>query len=87
MLESRGKLRPGETIRLTASEENIKQAPVHEGVDLELLEPLGRGQWSVVVRSEGPTDPATLLDRVGQTPLPPYIRRARRQLAEPGAGR
>ncbi len=40
---------------------------------LVLLERLERGEWRV--RAEPETEPFGLLERIGQTPLPPYIRR------------
>ena len=69
LLESGGSLRPGETVTL------------NEYSSLELLEPLGEGQWSA--RLDSPDDDLTLLDRIGSTPLPPYIRKARRDRQQP----
>ncbi|MCH8806641.1 MAG: tRNA preQ1(34) S-adenosylmethionine ribosyltransferase-isomerase QueA [Planctomycetes bacterium] len=43
-------------------------------VELVLVEKHERGEWSV--RPDPPLDPMTLLARVGQTPLPPYVRRS-----------
>lgn len=43
-------------------------------VSLDLCERLERGEWRV--RPEPPCEPLSLLNRVGQTPLPPYIDRA-----------
>jgi S-adenosylmethionine:tRNA ribosyltransferase-isomerase len=60
MLESRGKLQPGETLTFA------------NGQTMSLTRSLGQGQW------EAATD-AKLSD-VGQTPLPPYIRKARQKL-------
>ncbi len=65
MLESRGSPRPGERIVLD---------PEHE---LELLERLEAGTWSAELH--GPLDTLALLGRIGQTPLPPYILKARRR--------
>jgi len=74
MLESRGKLTAGERIELGAD------------AALELLAATGPGQWQVRVLSERPTQ--QLLQAVGATPLPPYIRKARRaqHLAEVHGG-
>jgi S-adenosylmethionine:tRNA ribosyltransferase-isomerase len=47
-------------------------------VRLRLVENLGQGHW--LVCPQEPTDAFELLQRVGQTPLPPYIRRK----ADPG---
>lgn len=74
MLESRGKLLAGETIDLHPE---VGEAGT-PAARLELLEPRGRGEWRVRVTADGPTDPPTLLGHVGQTPLPPYIRKARK---------
>jgi S-adenosylmethionine:tRNA ribosyltransferase-isomerase len=46
--------------------------PGHDGV-LVLCERLARGDW--LVRPEPSVGPLELLQRVGQTPLPPYIQR------------
>lgn len=67
LLETRGRLRPGEAIDLAGPAE----CPAH----LVLLEPVGGG-WRARVHAS--LDTFALLDRVGRTPLPPYIRRARR---------
>ena len=75
LLESRGRLRVDETIDLLDRQTQRSVAKLH------LRESRGRGEWRVEVNADGPTDPPTLLGRVGDTPLPPYIRRARRQLA------
>lgn len=69
MLESRGTLAPGESI--TLGEDGAGDA-------LELLERLGDGQWLVQLHSDD--DTPVVLERVGQTPLPPYIRKQRRRL-------
>lgn len=65
MLESRGKLQPSETIELT------------DESSLELLERIDDGPWRVAVHSPLPT--LDLLKQVGSTPLPPYIRKARKK--------
>ncbi|MEO1235632.1 MAG: tRNA preQ1(34) S-adenosylmethionine ribosyltransferase-isomerase QueA [Planctomycetota bacterium] len=77
MLESRGKLQPGEAVDLTGPTDT------KPGAQLKLVESLGRGQWKAEVHADGPTDPPTLLGRIGQTPLPPYIRKARRAREQP----
>ena len=73
MLESRGRLRPGEHLTL----------PQDAG-ELELLEPQGRGRWAAQVTSDLET--LALLERVGSPPLPPYIRKARRHLEQAEIG-
>ncbi|MFG0250731.1 MAG: tRNA preQ1(34) S-adenosylmethionine ribosyltransferase-isomerase QueA [Phycisphaeraceae bacterium JB051] len=65
MLESRGKLQPGEQIALT------------DDSHLTLLQRIDGGEWLVQVTS--PLTTLELLQQVGSTPLPPYIRKARRQ--------
>lgn len=65
MLESRGSLQPGETVALD------------DDANLKLIERLGAGEWLVAVQSAQTT--LELLDRVGAAPLPPYIRKARRE--------
>lgn len=69
MLESRGKLRAGEHVQL------------NDQSHLELLAPLGGGQWQV--RLVSPLGTFDLLDRIGTTPLPPYIRQQRRVQRRP----
>jgi len=65
MLEGSRRLRSGE--RLTTNLDGVGE------VSLSLLATLGEGHWSVRVE---PSDPAeVVLARIGQTPLPPYIRR------------
>ncbi len=64
MLEARGRLTVGETVRL---DDNTR---------LELLRDAGSGQW--IARSDSPTSAIDVLERVGETPLPPYILRARK---------
>ncbi|MEM6855774.1 MAG: tRNA preQ1(34) S-adenosylmethionine ribosyltransferase-isomerase QueA [Planctomycetota bacterium] len=77
MLESKGKLQPGELVDLHADQTSDPAA------QLRLVESLGRGAWRAEVLSDEATDPPTLLARVGQTPLPPYIRKARRARQQP----
>ena len=69
MLESRGKLQPGERLTLTP------------GAQLLLDRPLGRGVWTARLESE--TNTLKLLQRIGAPPLPPYIRKARRARHQP----
>lgn len=78
MLEAKGKLQPGEAIDLHPPG-NAQQILGQ----LTLTESLGRGAWRVQVTSDDSTDPPTLLGRVGQTPLPPYIRKARKAREQP----
>lgn len=69
MLESRGRLQPGERIDLD------------DRSFLTLDAPLGGGQWRAVLTS--PMQAAALLEKVGRTPLPPYIRGARKRREQP----
>lgn len=71
MLESRGTLTPNETIQFIGEQDGIEPA------DIELIESLGNGQWLAQLR--GDDDTAAVLNRLGQTPLPPYIRKARKK--------
>ncbi len=64
MLEARGSLRPGERLALQAD------------CQLELLCALGGGQWRT--RLHGAAHLLPILQAIGQTPLPPYIRKARK---------
>jgi S-adenosylmethionine:tRNA ribosyltransferase-isomerase len=69
MLESRGSLQTGETISLL------------DDAHLKLLERIGGGEWLVSLHAD--IDTLSLLDRIGATPLPAYIRKARRDLQLP----
>lgn len=64
MFESRGTLRAGERLALD------------ETASLELIAPRGRGEW--YARLHGDRSTAEVLDSLGSTPLPPYIRKARK---------
>jgi len=66
LFESRGKLTAGESITL------------NDQTKLRLAESMGAGQWQCDLESELGT--LTVLEAVGETPLPPYIRRARKKL-------
>lgn len=68
MLESGGKPQPGETITLDA----------HASLTLQTRE--GGGQWLARLKADAPT--LGVLQRLGATPLPPYIRKQRRQLGD-----
>ncbi len=67
MLEARGALKPGEIIVLD------DDLPAR----LELVERLASGRWRA--RRDGPLDTLALLERIGTTPLPPYICDERRR--------
>ena len=45
-----------------------------DDVTVELIENEGKGRWRLAVAPAGPA--VAVLDRIGRTPLPPYIRRA-----------
>ncbi|MCH7870356.1 MAG: tRNA preQ1(34) S-adenosylmethionine ribosyltransferase-isomerase QueA [Planctomycetes bacterium] len=62
LLKPSARLREGEWLRCDAAE-----------FELELIERGHRGAWAV--RPRPAVDPLDLLARIGQTPLPPYIRR------------
>ncbi len=74
MLESRGTLTPGEVIQLVAEDAKVKPA------ELELTASLGNGEWRAQLR--GQDDTAGVLNRLGKTPLPPYIRKQRKKLGQ-----
>lgn len=61
MLKGAARCKAGQ--RLTAGDD----------LQLELVENLGQGRW--VLRAETAESAVAVLDRIGQTPLPPYIRR------------
>lgn len=65
LLRPSSRLRAGQRLRCAAA-----------GTELVLLQRLERGEW--LLRPEPPVEPLEFLGRVGQTPLPPYIRRAPR---------
>ena len=69
MLEARGRLEPGEAIDLDAR------------ARLVLERALGQGRWAARLEADGDTE--AVLARVGRTPLPPYIARARQRHDEP----
>lgn len=69
MLESRGKLREGEHVRL------------NEQSRLTLTEKLEQGRW--LAKLDSPDSTMDLLERIGSPPLPPYIRKQRRHLHQP----
>jgi S-adenosylmethionine:tRNA ribosyltransferase-isomerase len=68
MLQSGGRLRPGEHIELVEAQGRPG------GCALELIEARPEG-W--LARLTGPQDTARVLERLGLTPLPPYILKAR----------
>jgi S-adenosylmethionine:tRNA ribosyltransferase-isomerase len=72
MLGSGGRLKPGDRIELV----DERGRPGESG--LELVEP-GPDGW--IARLTGPHDTGAVLDRLGLTPLPPYILKARRDAA------
>ena len=63
LLRGRGRLRPGETLVVDGAAEQA----------MRLIERGDDGVWTVA--PDPAADPASLLDRVGRAPLPPYIRR------------
>jgi S-adenosylmethionine:tRNA ribosyltransferase-isomerase len=73
MLETRGRLRPGERITLTPK------------VTLELHQSLGSGQWLARLEAVPLPDTFSLLEQIGATPLPPYIVQERKVRHEPAA--
>lgn len=70
-LLSGGRLRPGVCLR------GLEQAA---GPMLRLMEKHERGEWTLAL--EGAADWVSALKQIGSTPLPPYIRRLREEVAE-----
>ncbi len=68
MLESGGKLRTAEALELEPRSR------------LELVEKRPDGSW--IAALDSPDGPLAVLERIGSTPLPPYIRRRRRDLSQ-----
>lgn len=65
LCKTRGHLSPGEAVALIDREGR-------QGAKLWMLERMAEGRWLVHVEADEPA--ATLLDRIGRVPLPPYIR-------------
>lgn len=76
MLEARGRLEVGESLELRQRDD-----PLQPHVNLTLIEPLERGEW--LVRSDTDESASSVLQRIGRTPLPPYIHRTRRLQHDP----
>jgi S-adenosylmethionine:tRNA ribosyltransferase-isomerase len=74
MLQSGGRLRPGERVEL------VDEQGAFGGAVLDLVETHPEG-W--LAKLTGPQDTAGVLDRIGLTPLPPYILRARGETVVP----
>jgi len=66
MLKNAGKCRPGESLTMIADD------PDDPG-SIELVENLGQGRWLATPTGDG--DILEILQAIGRTPLPPYIRR------------
>lgn len=77
MLESRGKLQAGERITLNNNAREAGAMVAGKTPALLLEEKLEGGKWHVKVESKITGLP--LLHKIGSTPLPPYIRKARKQ--------
>ncbi len=69
MLKSNGGLRPGVRLDLLTG----AREPANQSLELVVKRD---DEW--IVRPDPPVAPDALLERIGVTPLPPYIRRARR---------
>ncbi|MCK4871875.1 MAG: tRNA preQ1(34) S-adenosylmethionine ribosyltransferase-isomerase QueA [Phycisphaerales bacterium] len=76
-LKSNGKLRAGITVILHSPHDQSVPS-----VEITLREKQG-DQW--LIQCAEPGEPAVILDRIGATPLPPYIPRARGQRGMPDA--
>jgi len=75
MLKNAGKCKIGEKLSLKGN----------ENIQLELRENLGQGLWQLSLSQPGPA--VEILDRVGITPLPPYIHRSALQQKDKQADR
>ncbi len=74
LLKSNGKLRPGQEVRLRGTGGELTIRLRDRSAEAWLVEPLAEGE------------PHVLLERVGLTPVPPYILRARKERQEEAAG-
>ncbi len=63
--------------RLRIGEELTIEADASRTVSMRLEERLDLGRWRVSIEPEGPAE--QILERIGRTPLPPYIRRTEDQ--------
>lgn len=81
MLQARGSLREGESLRLIHPDTARANPSMPQDLVATLSADLGKGEWELA----WPTDIDTLavLASVGRTPLPPYIRKARRERGLP----
>ncbi|MEM6757101.1 MAG: S-adenosylmethionine:tRNA ribosyltransferase-isomerase [Planctomycetota bacterium] len=83
LLESRGKPQPGESLTVQPATGTVTDAPpVHPSADsptLTLQKPLGQGKWLATLAAGTLDD----LHALGATPLPPYIRKARKHHGRP----
>jgi S-adenosylmethionine:tRNA ribosyltransferase-isomerase len=77
MLEGSRRIRVGEVLAVTSGEDT--------GVALHALDALGGGHWRVAVNGEGSAE--QVLERIGLTPLPPYIHRSDEHAEDAGDDR
>ena len=77
MLKSNGRLRPGMELTLLPS-----AVDSGDSCSVTLVAKSDEGVWRVSVNDDRSS--ASILQQVGRTPLPPYIRRARVLRSEPG---
>ena len=79
MFETRGRLRAGERVALKPGGPETPIDDTAVAAVLTLIEPLDGGVWRCELDPGGVgSDTWGVLDAVGSTPLPPYIRKARR---------
>ncbi|MEM0913114.1 MAG: S-adenosylmethionine:tRNA ribosyltransferase-isomerase [Planctomycetota bacterium] len=82
LLESRGKPQPGESLIIQPATATPDGPPIRPSADpptLTLRESLGHGKWLATLAAGTLDD----LHALGATPLPPYIRKARRHHGQP----
>lgn len=65
LLQGSRRLRPGETLLIQGNESRSEPMTLHESC--------GEGEWRVALTADAPAH--EILERVGSTPLPPYIQR------------
>jgi S-adenosylmethionine:tRNA ribosyltransferase-isomerase len=81
LLKNAGRCKAGESLAMTTPDGGETAAPAR----IELKENAGEGRWLIAA---APAEPAAvILERLGITPLPPYIRRAGQSAAGGDADR
>ena len=71
--QTRGKLRPGESLTLFPSDQRLTSGDPAQTLHLTLIRQTGDGEWTAAPASDSPF--LELLDQFGTVPLPPYMER------------